>query len=110
MVEFIFTIILMISLGFILYLMVRALPRVVEDEAQESNFLDRWAHSQIPEKVDAALNLFLLKFLRKTKIVILKFDNVLGRHLQKMKPEADSKKPTIDFKDVTGQNKEGESQ
>jgi hypothetical protein len=92
----------MVSLSFVLYLMVIALPRVAEDsgtEAQQS-FLDRWAHSHIPEKVDAALNGFFLKFLRRTKILVLKLDNTLGKYLKNMKLDDDAKKP-IDFKDIT---------
>ena len=105
MLEFIFTIVLMVSLSFVLYLMVRALPRIVEDPAVESkSFLDRWAHSEIPEKVDVAMNTFFLKFLRKLKVGVLKLDNTLGKHLQRIKAEDAQKKSSIDFKDIAGQN------
>lgn len=105
---FIFTSVLMVSLSTLLYLMARALPRIAEEpaEADKRNFLDRWAHSPIPEKVDIALNGFLLKFLRKLKVLVLKIDNALSRHLQKVKPEENGKKPAIDFKEIAGQNKE----
>ena len=56
---FIFTILLMLALGTVLYLMVRALPRVAEEPRAKESFLDRWAHSEIPEKIDAAFNGFL---------------------------------------------------
>jgi hypothetical protein len=113
MAMFIFTSILMVSLSAVLYLMVRALPRIAEDPAAETEkhgLLDRWAHSQIPEKVDVALNGFLLKFLRRVRVIVLKIDNALSRHLQKVKPEENGKKPNIDFKEMAGQNKEGENQ
>lgn len=103
--EFIFTTILMICLGTVLYLTVQALPRIEESPSDEKGFLERWAHSEVPEKIDAAFNNFLLKFLRKIKVFILKFDNMLAKHLQKIKPEED-KRPTIDFKEMSGQNKE----
>ena len=61
----------------------------------------------MPEKIDAAFNNFLLKFLRRTKVLILKLDNVLAKHLQKIKPEED-KRPNIDFKEISGQNREDE--
>jgi len=104
--EFIFTIVLMICLGTVLYLTVQALPRIKEVPTDEKGFLERWAHSEMPEKIDAAFNNFLLKFLRKVKVLILKLDNALARHLQKIKPEED-KRPSIDFKEISGQNKEG---
>jgi hypothetical protein len=105
--EFIFTIILMICLGIVLYLTVQALPRIEEVPADEKGFLERWTHSEMPEKIDAAFNNFLLKFLRRTKVIILKFDNALAKHLQKIRPN-DDKRPVIDFKEIRGQNKEDE--
>ena len=101
MVEFIFTMVLMVCLSSVLYLMVRALPRVAEESAERNSILDRWAHSEIPERVDAVLNNFLVKFLRKVKVVVLKLDNTIAGHLQKVKPE-DEKKPLIDFKEIAG--------
>jgi len=103
--ELVFTIILMICLGTALYLTVQALPRIEEVPSDEKGFLERWMHSEMPEKIDAAFNNFLLKFLRKTKVLILKFDNILGRHLQKIRPKEDTR-PNIDFKEISGQSKE----
>jgi len=109
MFAFIFTLILMFSLSFALYLMVRALPRIPEEPAFEQHgILDRWAHSEIPEKIDAVANNFFLKFLRKTRVFVLKLDNALGKGLQKMKVEDESKKPSIDFKEIAGRKEDGE--
>lgn len=105
MAEFIFTIVLMVCLGILLYLVVQALPRIEEAPADDRGFFDRWAHSEVPEKIDNAVNTFLLKFLRKVKVLVLKIDNALAKHLQKIKPRED-KRPAIDFKEISGQNKE----
>jgi len=105
MFQFIVTDLFMLSLGAILYLMVRALPRIAE-EPEKKSFLDRWAHSEIPEKVDVALNGFLFKFLRRVKIFILKLDNALSRELHKIKPVDGAVKPNIDFKEIVEQRKE----
>ena len=96
----------MICLGTVLYLTVQALPRIEEIPSEEKGLLERWVHSEMPEKIDTAFNNFLLKFLRKIKVLVLKFDNTLAKHLQKIKPEED-KRPNIDFKEISGQNKEG---
>lgn len=110
MAMFIADSILMIALSAMLYLMVRALPRIAEEPpAEKPGLLDRWARSQFPEKVDNAWNRFLSKFLRQIKVFILKIDNALSGYLQKVKPEDAGKKPAIDFKEIAGQNKESGS-
>ncbi len=106
MVPFIATSILMVCLSGVLYLSVRALPRIVEEPSEHMGFFDRWAHSEVPEKIDAALNGFLLKFLRKIKVGMLRLDNMLAKHLQKIHATENEKKVGIDFKDMTGENEE----
>ena len=117
MVLFIFILVLMFSLSGALYLMVRALPRVAEqddviDGSERHSFLERWARSEIPEKVDAAFNEWLLKFLRKFKVFTLKLDNAISKHLHKIRHEHEvaEKKSAIDFKEISGQNKESEEE
>ena len=111
MVLFAFTLLLMFSLSAVLYLMVRALPRLSEGPVVERRgLLDRWAHSEIPEKIDGAFNTWLLKFLRKFKVFVLKLDNAVSNHLHKIHHENQTaeKKAAIDFKEISGQNKEDE--
>ena len=67
-----------------LYMIVRSLPRLAEPEQEKKmQLVERWMHSGIPQRVDVALEVFSLKFLRKTKVALLKADNVLTKHLQK---------------------------
>lgn len=100
----------MVSLSAVLYLIVRTLPRIAgeSNEKQSGGLFHRFRHSGLTEKFDAALNGFLLKFLRKFKVSVLKLDNTLSRHLQKIKPEENTKNSSIDFKEMAGQNKEGD--
>jgi len=125
MVFFIFILLLMFSFSGVLYLMVRALPRMAELDAasvgadgtggvgaagslDQRSLLDRWAHSQLPEKVDAVFNEWLLKSLRKFKVFTLKLDNAISKHLHKIRnehAEAD-KKSAIDFKEMAESKKE----
>ncbi len=114
MVEFIFSLILMVCLGAMLYVAVRALPRIEEygEEADTKNFIERWAHSEIPEKIDAAFGNFLVKFLRRAKVVVLRIDNSIAKSLRKVKPQEHHANTNIDFKELSGQNmedKEGDS-
>lgn len=118
MVFFIFILLLMFSLSGVLYLMVRALPRVAEEPDAHGDsrrsFLDRWAHSEIPEKIDASLNSFLLKFLRKFKVFVLKLDNVVSAHLKRVREVehahtaggASANGHKIDFKEIAESKEE----
>lgn len=106
MFKFIFTITLMSSLGLVLYLMARALPRIEEEEVKKQGLLEKWMASGIPEKVDNLINSFLEKFLRKAKIYLLKIDNFLAQRLNKSRLNGNSnlKKENIDFKEMSGKN------
>lgn len=104
MLQFVVTNVLMVSLGTILYLMVRTLPRIEDVGTPEKRgLLERWVTSEMPEKIDAVLNGFLLKSLRRARVVVMKLDNTLTGQLKKIQPEADPAlkvKPAIDFKAI----------
>ena len=98
----------MASLGTMLYLVARSLPRVGEEVSDKKNFLDRLSSSEIPEKIDTAFNGFLLKYLRKLKVVLLKVDNFITEKLKKISSDGNLKhfgkltsKPKIDLKDIS---------
>lgn len=104
---FIFTIVLMVSLSTVLYLLAQALPRVAEEpEEDAANAQSWWIRSRVSERVDAVLDGFLLKFLRRVKVTLLKVDNAVSTRLERIKPENNDRKPAIDFKEIAGQNKE----
>lgn len=101
----------MASLGTMLYLVARSLPRVEEDEISgKPGFLDKLSSSEIPEKLDAAFNNFMAKSLRKTKVVLLKIENFVNDKLKKVSINGTNgnsgltgranSKPKIDFKDL----------
>ncbi len=109
MLEFIFTTILMLCLGTVLYVTVRALPRIEEVPAGEGEkgAFERWAHSDFPERIDAAFSGFMLKFLRRMKIIVLRIDNTIAKSLRKVQPQENRANTNIDFKEISGQNTEG---
>ena len=80
----------MISVGGLLYFVIRTLPRIEPEVGapDAKGFLERLIVSRIPERVDGAVNSFLFKFLRKLKVVLLKIDNVVGRQIKRIQPEA----------------------
>lgn len=79
--------ILFSSLGIILYLMARAMPRL--DERKEvvhaSGWFDRVLSRMPLAKVDANVNSFLEKMLRKMKVIVLKVDNLLNQYLNRVR-------------------------
>ncbi len=108
MLQFIITNVLMVSVGALLYLVIRTLPRIEPDPAGEKpkGFFEQLIVSKIPERVDGVFNSFAFKFLRRLKVILLKIDNVVGHQIKKVKPEASGGseaggKPAIDFTEIT---------
>lgn len=88
MYNFVLQTIIMVSLGTIIYLIARAVPRVSETVKfeQRENYFDRIFKKLPIEKADAFVSMIMEKMLRKFKIVILRLDNLLTKHLQKLRP------------------------
>ena len=131
MLQFIVTNIFFLSLGVILYVAVRTLPRIDGSIAPErKGAWERWLASGVPERIDRALNGFLFKALRRLKVLLLRADNALNARLQKIKPGSETsnargrenkmfevllpgkpngngaQKQNIDFKAIKEENKE----
>lgn len=90
MYNFILQTIIMASLGAMVYLIARAAPRVGDNEEIFGKFsytgrLDRLI-AKIPfDKIDSTLSIFFEKFLRKLRLFLLKWDNLLSEHIKKIK-------------------------
>lgn len=89
----------MLSLGTLIYLMSRAVPRVSETDLKSepwSDYLDRLVKKIPLEKADALTSYWLERFLRQLKVLVLKLDNLLSKHLSHLRPPAqDAAKPTL---------------
>ena len=87
MLKYILHLIIAGSLGFILYIFARALPRISDTETPHEGMLKtHWLMSYI-EKLDEWFLGFLEKFLRRLRVLILKFDNNLMKKLHRFKRE-----------------------
>lgn len=88
MYNFILQIFIMVSLGTIIFLMARTLPRISETEPANlpKRKIDWLSHFPL-EKIDALLNSFLEKTLRKIKLILMKLDNTVSKQLNKFKKE-----------------------
>ncbi len=91
MFSFILNLTLMLSLGTLLFMVVRVLPRIdeggKENVIEKRSAIERWLVSEIPEKADIFLSNWLAKWVGKIRVFILKMDNLLGDHLKRLKPK-----------------------
>ncbi|MBI5220555.1 MAG: hypothetical protein HY978_01810 [Candidatus Liptonbacteria bacterium] len=101
MFQFILTEVVFLSLGTIMYLAIRALPKVSDDQSgNQTSAIERLIASGIPERIDSLVNASLAKFLRKIKVLVLKIDNAITRWLSKAKAERNNGQSLQDFKDI----------
>lgn len=96
MIKFILQIVLFSSLGLVIYMIARAIPRVPEEIStpKRSSWVDRLM-SKIPmAAIDEKLNSSMAKFLRKFRVVVMKTDNFINDRLGKLNKK--TKEPTDD--------------
>ncbi len=76
-----------LSLGVIIYLLARAVPRVNESgEAHHApGFFDRLLTKLPLKEVDGWLNAFFEKFLRRLRVGLMKLDNLVNQYLKNFK-------------------------
>ncbi len=76
------------GLSVMTFILLRSLPRVVTEGEAEPSLAARFGDflSRLPlHHVDERINGFLFKFLRRLRVFLLKFDNRLVRHLDRVK-------------------------
>ncbi len=86
------------SLGFIIYLMARALPRV-ENNPQPPrgpNFFEKLIAKVPMSRLDNDINGFLARLLRKFRVVTLKLDNFINDRLGKLTKKTSEDKVNSD--------------
>lgn len=92
---------MLISLGLIVYLFARAVPRITHDVPENAQPLSGFDHfvNKLPlEKIDRFLHSFFEKTLRKSRIVLMKIDNYINSHLKTLKEKQDAAKNSGEMK------------
>jgi hypothetical protein len=94
----------MVSLGAILYLMAKALPRVGDEP--ENSGAERSRVMFYMEKLDQFLKAFMERVLRQVRVWILKVDNLVSKKLNRFKKEAprEAKLPPAEGENNTPEN------
>jgi hypothetical protein len=109
MLQFILMNVLFISLGGIIYIILKTLPKIEEENSNEKiGFLEKFIISELPHKIDSAFNFYLSKILRRFKILILKLDNYLTEKLKKFNINGNGESKKIDFFNLNNQDKQEE--
>ena len=85
MYDFVLKIIIMLSLGTIVYLIARVMPRVSDEFIETEIKKKHWFSHQWVERGDAVFNVYLEKFLRRTKILLMKLNNITDGNLSKIR-------------------------
>ena len=95
-------ILLLVGFGLILWLVIKNLPKIKDEDIKKSVEpleskirIDKLGRKIPIEKIDAKVNSFLEKFLRRSRIILMKIDTWLQRHLETLKSHA---KPKSIFK------------
>ncbi len=78
---------LFLSFGVLIYIISRAVPRIedINKNTHTLDFFDKLLGKLPLKKIDAKINNFFEKILRKTKIVFLKADNFINSYLNRVK-------------------------
>lgn len=99
MYSLILQLLLFSSLGTIILLLARALPRVSDESGvvHPESFFDRLLRRLPLEKVDTFLNGVFEKLLRKLKVGVLKIDNVVSGYLARLRRTNNTSNAGKDF-------------
>ncbi len=75
------------SLGAIIFIFARAVPRVTEGEGATHpvGFWDNLLRHLPLSKIDGTLNSFFEKFLRRSKVVLSRLDNLVTSYLNRVR-------------------------
>jgi hypothetical protein len=100
--ELIFLNILLVGACLVIWLLIRALPRMEKEAPGSRGWFERWLTSELPGKIDAFVSTFWVRTLRRFKVFVLRLDNSLNQKLQRMKLESGEgiKGDKIDLKKV----------
>ncbi len=88
MYDFLLQLAFVVSLSIMTFVLLRSLPRVPVEGITEPSLAARfgdWLNRLPLHHIDERINGFLFKFLRRSRIFILKLDNRLIRHLDRVK-------------------------
>ena len=94
MIDFILQILIVLSLSAIIYLVARALPRVAdasEPKTAKKNYFENLLKKLPLQRIDEGASAFLEKILRKFRVSLLKFENIVDSAISRVRKNGDAK-------------------
>lgn len=87
MYDFTLQLIFIGSASIVVYMFVRALPRVADIDEPPTiyDYFDAWLAKLPLHHVDSRLNALLFKFLKRMRVIVMKIDNHLMHQLNRVK-------------------------
>jgi len=86
MVSFILQLLIMGSLGVIIYLIAKTIPRIDDTPPKELVFREHWVIQKI-ERLDKKIKASSEKFLRRLGIILLRWENKINKKVTRLKEE-----------------------
>lgn len=85
--SFFLQLIMMVSLGAIVYIFASAVPRIEDEEeiSRQHGFWERLVKKIPLDRIDNSFNLFLQKTFRHIKVFLMKMDNLVTSRLDRLK-------------------------
>lgn len=85
--SFFLQLIMMMSLGAIIYIFASAVPRIEDEEeiSQRHGFWEKLVKKIPLDRIDNYFNLFLQKIFRRIKVFLMKMDNLVTSRLDQFK-------------------------
>ncbi len=103
-VKFILEILIFLGLGGVVYALARALPRINDQDFQHhKNNRISWLVPYL-EKADELLQIYLERFLRRLKVLVMRLDNWVSQRLVSFKKE--TKESNFSIESLNGSNDE----
>ena len=110
MYDFILQTVLVASLAVMAFLAARALPRVEPDDEPESLFdrMNAWFGKLPLHHLDDRVNGLLFKFLKRVRVIVMKIDNRLIHHLDRVKRSGEQAAPSAHVQELIDHVQGGE--
>ncbi|MDP3725097.1 MAG: hypothetical protein Q8R20_01350 [Nanoarchaeota archaeon] len=87
MIPFILHILIVLSLGTLLYLIAKTIPRIDDTAPKELSFREHWVTRKV-ERIDKKIKTSSEKFLRRLGLVLMKWENKVNKKVTRLKEEA----------------------
>lgn len=96
MLAYILNTIILISLGVVVYLSARALPRISDREFYESEIDEHWIVGYV-ERLDGVVKIHTEKALRRLRTIILRADDTVSKKLEQVNEEKKKQQNGLEF-------------